>query len=603
MKKVFNRRFDELYNTVPLVRSRKLYPHCSAMISSTSWVPRGFPSEFPEQYELDDEEMERINKLAQLNLDDAKQDLSELNEEVQVDAEAALEALPDSEELKNQLDFDDDLKHYDLEHYDDDGEVDGEDISMFPGLSREAKYHKGDEGNDPYISLPKDSDLLKEKMELQIYPTDNMILATRTEDDISYLDVYVYDDGAGFHDDSIPVEEGDEMDPDVARGLIRDSSLYVHHDLMLPAFPLCVEWINYKPSTTSENIGNFAAIGTFDPAIEIWNLDCVDKAFPDMILGEPVNGGTKISKKKKGKKQHITTHHTDAVLSLSHNKQYRVVLASTSADQTIKLWDLNQGTAVRSIASIHNGTTVSSSQWHPSDGSIILTGAYDSRVALSDVRISNDSEMSKYWSVMTGEEVECVSFVNDNEFLAGTDSGNIYSFDLRNGEKSSPLWTLKAHDSGISSMNVNSFIPNMMVSSAMGEKVIKLWKIPTDQENSTQKGPSMVLSRDFGVGNVLTTSFAPDIEVTGNIVVGGTSPGLKLWDVFTNRSVRKTFASGLKDVQTTAKEEARQLGRSSRISRKYMNNNNPDTVINVDDVAEEEEDHKGTDDGDWEDEE
>lgn len=42
------------------------------MISSTTWVPRGFPSEFPEKYELDDEEMERINQLAQLNLDDAK---------------------------------------------------------------------------------------------------------------------------------------------------------------------------------------------------------------------------------------------------------------------------------------------------------------------------------------------------------------------------------------------------------------------------------------------------------------------------------------------------------------------------------------------------
>ena len=42
------------------------------MISSTTWVARGFASEFPEKYELDDEEMERINQLAQLNLDDAR---------------------------------------------------------------------------------------------------------------------------------------------------------------------------------------------------------------------------------------------------------------------------------------------------------------------------------------------------------------------------------------------------------------------------------------------------------------------------------------------------------------------------------------------------
>ena len=54
--------------------------------------------------------------------------------------------------------------------------------------------------------------------------------------------------------------------------MIRESNLYVHHDIMLPAFPLCVEWINYKPGQESSNIGNFAAIGTFDPQIEVWNL-------------------------------------------------------------------------------------------------------------------------------------------------------------------------------------------------------------------------------------------------------------------------------------------------------------------------------------------
>ena len=31
------------------------------MISATNWVPRGFSSEFPEKYVLDDEEVERIN--------------------------------------------------------------------------------------------------------------------------------------------------------------------------------------------------------------------------------------------------------------------------------------------------------------------------------------------------------------------------------------------------------------------------------------------------------------------------------------------------------------------------------------------------------------
>lgn len=45
------------------------------MISATSWVPRGFAAEFPVKYDLDEEEMDRISKLAKLQLDEAKEEL------------------------------------------------------------------------------------------------------------------------------------------------------------------------------------------------------------------------------------------------------------------------------------------------------------------------------------------------------------------------------------------------------------------------------------------------------------------------------------------------------------------------------------------------
>ncbi|CCE63784.1 hypothetical protein TPHA_0F03030 [Tetrapisispora phaffii CBS 4417] len=580
------------------------------MISATSWVPRGFASEFPVQYELDDEEMERINQLAKLNLEDAKADLEDVeqdNDETEATELDEEKGSKSSEKLKDQIDIDDNLKEFDLEHYDEEPSGTGEDVSIFPGLANEeVKFYEGEEGEDPYITLPTQEDTKEEKEELQVYPTDNMVLATRTEDDISYLDVYVYDDGAGFHDSEIPTEKGDEFDPDVARGFVRDSSLYVHHDLMLPAFPLCVEWLNYRPGSNSEDPANFAAIGTFDPNIEIWNLDITEKAFPDMILGEPMENsmlgmtGKKKKKNSKSKKQHITTHHTDAILSLSHNKHFRSVLASTSADHTVKIWDLNSGDAARSLASIHNNTNVSSSEWHWTNGSILLTSGYDSRVALSDVRISDESQMSKYWSVMGGEDIETATFADENIILCGTDAGNVYSFDVRNGDASKPVWTLKAHDAGISTLNSNRFIPGMMSTGAMGEKTLKLWKFPVSE--STSKGPRMVLSRDFDVGNVLSSSFAPDIEVSGNIVIGGVNGGLKLWDVFSNRTVRKIFNDELHGVQKRARDEAKQNGRSSRITRKYIKNDNPDTVLTIEDKGEDEEEREGEDDeGDWED--
>ncbi|EDO17055.1 hypothetical protein Kpol_530p25 [Vanderwaltozyma polyspora DSM 70294] len=573
------------------------------MISATCWVPRGFASEFPEKYELDDEEMERINQLAKLNIDDAKADIDEEQAGEEADEDIATEDV-NTNGLKDQIDIDDDLKEYDLENYDEEESGSkGVEAAMFPGLANEdVKFHEGENGEDAYISLPTEQDTNEEKGELQVYPTDNMILATRTEDDISYLDVYVYDDGAGFHSEEIPAEQGDEQDPDVARGFVRDSSLYIHHDLMLPAFPLCVEWLNYRPGSDSDNAANFAAIGTFDPNIEIWNLDCIEKAFPDMILGEPLENSmaslsSKKKKKSKGGKQHITTHHTDAVLSLAHNKHFRSVLASTSADHTVKLWDLNSGTAARSIASIHSNKNVSASEWHMSHGSILLTGGYDSRLALTDVRISDESNMSKYWSVMGGEEIEAATFASENLILCGTDSGNVYSFDIRNNEGSKPVWTLKAHDAGISTLNCNKFIPGMMSTGAMGEKAVKLWKFPVES-TSNGKGPNMVLSRDFDAGNVLTSSFAPDMETAGHLVIGGVNTGLKLWDVFTNRTVRKVFSDELTALKQQARGEAQKVGKSSRISRKYVKNDNPDTVITVDDKGDDEDEEEGDDEGD-----
>lgn len=550
------------------------------MISSSCWVPRGFASEFPEKYELDDAEMERITQMAKLELEDAKEDLEQAQKETA---------------LKSQTEVDDDLKEYDLEHYDDDEQDEnGESISMFPGLAATDATINDVEG-DPYLTLPTEVDEQEAKQEMQIYPTDNLVLATRTEDDVSYLDVYVYDDGAGAPEGSTE-EEADKLDADVAKGLTRESNLYVHHDLMLPAFPLCVEWVNFQPgqeaSSDSNNIGNFAAIGTFDPQIEIWNLDCVDKAFPDMILGEPQQNSYALllkKKKKKSKAAHVTTHHTDAVLSLAHNRSHRNVLASTSADKTVKLWDLTNGSAVRSLARVHDQKTVSSSQWHSQEGSVLLTGGYNGACALLDIRISDERAMSKLYAVGSGQDVESVRWGAQPEiFYCGTDNGNVYSFDVRVQDK--PLWTLHAHDLGISSLDVNANIPGMLVTSAMNDKVVKLWKCPA----TAGSGPSMVLSRDFGVGNVLTTSFAGDLEVAGNITIGGVAGALKMWDTFSNRSVRASFKDELRELQKRAREEATGVGRASRIARKYQGNSG-ETLMTVEAGSLEDEDDSDED--------
>lgn len=62
-----------------------------SMITTATWVPRGFAAPFPQKYTFDEAEFERIAELAQLKLDDAEEDLKEA-QEAEAEANAGAEA-------------------------------------------------------------------------------------------------------------------------------------------------------------------------------------------------------------------------------------------------------------------------------------------------------------------------------------------------------------------------------------------------------------------------------------------------------------------------------------------------------------------------------
>lgn len=126
----------------------------------------------------------------------------------------------------------------------------------------------------------------------------------------------------------------------------------------------------------------------------------------------------------------------------------------------------------------------------------------------------------------------------------------IHYHDTRNAPQdpsaSKPVWVLQAHDESISSFDINPVIPGYLVTGST-DKQVKLWNIQ-------ESGPSMVVSRDLGVGKVFSTSFAPDQEVGFRLAVAGSKGAVQIWDTSTNAAVRTAFATKVPALKGNGKE-------------------------------------------------
>ncbi|KAI1004528.1 putative WD repeat-containing protein [Podosphaera aphanis] len=503
-----------------------------SMITATAWVPRGVSAPFPTKYEFDEKEFQRISELAKLQLDDANEDLEDARKELDLDSEEEEEETTDinsapAKSLNSKTDQDDDLKEYDLEHYDDDIDDDQEHsggigMDMF-GNVKTLAYHASN-ADDPYITMQENEED-EDREELQILATDNLILTAKVEDEVAHLEILVYEDDV--------------------------NNLYVHHDIMLPAIPLCVEWLDLpvgRNVAQPDSRGSFVAVGTFDPDIEIWDLDTVDSMYPNAILGkggesshaEDDNLEQKKKQKKKKKRKSVKAndnYHVDAVLSLAANRMHRNLLASSSADKTVKLWDLNTSKCAKSYS--HHTDKICSVQWHPTESTVLLSGSYDRTVVAADMRAPEAKAPT--WGVESDVEAVKWNPHEPNYFFITTEGGMVHYHDLRkvpsSPATSKPVWILQAHNDSISAFDINPKIPGFIATGST-DKQVKLWNIQPS-------GPSMVVSRDLDIGKVFSTTFAPDEEVCFRLAVAGSKGLVQIWDTSTNPVVRRTFANNV----------------------------------------------------------
>ncbi|KAF2723325.1 WD40 repeat-like protein [Polychaeton citri CBS 116435] len=535
----------------------------TSLITSLGWVPRGHAAAYPTKYALDEDEYTRIAKSLKLSLDDAKQDLeheqARQNGHDMDEAQGSVDMKEDDDENYSDSDDDDDdddddievnelsarpqpeprrpgeteeeavNRIYGLDEYDgSDGDSANEaDQSVF-GTIKSLAYHANGE-EDPYLTLPEnEASDDEDREELQILPTDNLILAARVEDEVAHLECYVYDD--------------------------QSENLYVHHDVMLPAIPLAVEWIG-RTKVSRNDEGNFCAVATMDPDIEIWNLDIVDSMYPSAILGAATIGDATFEKKKKSKKSKKSndSYHVDSVLALASNPNHRNLLASSSADKTVKLWDLSTCTAASSYS--QHTDKVCALAWHPSQSSVFLSGSYDRTVIASDARAP--TAKGPTWGVESDVETINCDPHNENIFYASTENGVLHCFDARtlpsSPETSKALWRLQAHDKALSTFSVNPVIPGFVATGSQ-DRTTKLW----DTQAST--GPSLVTSRDLGVGKVFALDFAPDAEVGFRLAAAGSKGAVQIWDTSLNKAVRAAFAGRVGHAKFSENKEDKLVG-------------------------------------------
>ncbi|KAJ0716101.1 putative transcription factor WD40-like family [Helianthus annuus] len=487
------------------------------MISSISWVPKGASKSVPSVADPPSkEEIEEIKKLALLEkssdveVEEGNEDISEEGNEDMSDDE---DVTGQGEEVERALgaasalgkggssvhDIADGLDELNMDEYDEEDDA----IELF-GSGIGDTYYPSNE-LDPYLKDKNDEDS-EEIEDIMIKADDAVVVCAHNEDDVNHLLVCIVEDPDG------------------------DSNMYVHHEILIPAFPLCTAWLDC-PIKGGEK-GNFIAVGSMEPEIEIWDLDIIDEVQPSLTLG----GIAETKKKKKGKKvkKSVTykeDSHTGAVLALAWNKGFRNILASGSADKTVKIWDVSTGKC--KLTMDHHTDKVQAVAWNHHEHEVLLSGSFDHTVVMRDGRVPSHSGFK--WSVTADVESLAWNPHDQHLFVASLENGTVVGFDIRtatsNSSSDSKTFTIHAHDKAVCAISYNPLVPNLLATGSE-DKMVKLWDLSNNQ-------PSCIASQNRKAGSVFTVSFSEDSPFL--LALAGSKGNLELWDTLSDAAVSKRY--------------------------------------------------------------
>ena len=304
--------------------------------------------------------------------------------------------------------------------------------------------------------------------------------------------------------------------------------------------------------------GNYVAVGSFEPGIEIWNLDVLNALEPTIVLGgtdtrdaeeewlrtQLPNGAALGGRKKKtkggGESGLREGSHSDAVMGLSWNSVHKQVLASGSADGTVKLWDVTSGSGedyIRPSATLtHHTDKVPCVAWHPSEGTLLATGGYDRKVCLVDARSAAAGQSSVKKAKLPADCEALAWDPHRPQYLtAASEDGTVQCWDVRKFG-AGPAWSFVAHEyGGVSDICYNAKVPGMLVTCSI-DKTVALW----DASVAEGAAPTPCGSKDMNVGKLHSVSCYPSAPWL--LACGGSGNDLAIWDMESEGAIQKRFA-------------------------------------------------------------
>jgi len=385
-----------------------------------------------------------------------------------------------------------------------------------------------DQRADPHLGVTgadmgfedEDEEDAEDAEALEARAGDSFFVAARTDEDWSCAEVYCYSRA--------------------------DGDLYVHHDIALPAMPVALAWTDCPPARSPADaavpaatapVGSYLAVGSMKPGIEIWNLDVTDPLEPSIVLGGALGelrafqrAATSAPDPAAARAGLAPGSHTDAVLALAWNRVHRQLLASGSADNTVRLWDIRRGVPLHTWR--HHAAIVQAVAWHPTTGdqsSLLASASADRTAAIIDARVPDGAVLRL--PLPGAAEALAWSPHNASILFATTDGGQLTAHDARRPD--TPLFRHSVCRGELSAVTAAPRLPGILAV-AGGDGVAHILDVSAGGASAASPGvvaaaPTDVIKKSLAVGPVFSAQWLPHADAV--LAAAGGKGIVAIWDV------------------------------------------------------------------------